>query len=250
MFCSYRKITHAIRRWMTSQVDRTTRCATAVVAVMLMLLGSNAHALIDVHVHATFPTSGFADGPVYGVSGPEVFDVTFRVDETAAVHYATGFEFVPGQFVMADDVYAIGYPAILGKTNFQFGSQAFTGLSMHNLAFALAQNSVVAAPMFLSDITPGSTPYIEVILAPSLSLGSYGWDNPVPGTLLPIFLTNEAQAYDGVRSAYGTVSVSITAVPEPGPAALLSLGLASLWVTGRASRRHRQMRRASSARAL
>lgn len=114
--------------------------------MLLALASPDAAALIRVSVHADFSASGFAQGPVYGRVGPEAFDVTFGVDETAAVHCAPGFEVLPGAVILGHDVYAIGYGAITQASNFSFGSQAFSGLSMHNLSFALIAGGLPVPP--------------------------------------------------------------------------------------------------------
>ncbi len=199
----------------------------ALLAAMLMTLGpGSAFAQILVTVHAEFPTSGFVEGPVFGVSGPEIFDVSFLVDETAAVFYPAGFEVVPGQFVLAHDVYAFGRNAIVGST-FRFGTQTFNEPYLHNLAFALLQDTMIAAPMFLSDIRPGSTPFIEVG-ALNVFLGSYDFGPFVSGTPRPVFLTNGAQVYDGIHNGYGSVTVQVSAVPLPAALPMLLGGLGLL----------------------
>lgn len=195
-------------------------------AVLLALASADASALIRVAVHAEFPAGGFADGPVWGTAGPASFDVHFDVNEAAATHYRAGFEVLPGAVVLGHDVYAIGYGAIVGASQFSFGNQSFAGTALHNLSFALINGGVLAAPMFLSSITPGSAALIEVGLAPGfLGLGSYDFSPFVPGTVQTAFLTNGATVWDGTAQGYGTVSVSISAIPEPGAAALLLLGL-------------------------
>jgi hypothetical protein len=202
--------------------------ACALAAAVLLACG-DASALIRVSVHADFPYSGFAQGPVYGSVGPQSFDVEFDLDETAAIHYAPGFEVVPGSVILGQDVYAFGHDAILRGSNFTFGTQTFSGLLLHTLSYALLAGGVIAAPMFLSDITPGSTPHIEAGLAPGFAgLGSYDFSPFVPGTLRAAFLTDQAEVWDGNASAFGTVSVRVSAVPEPPAAALLLLGLLPL----------------------
>ena len=202
-----------------------TRPSAWALAPLLASAMLSAEAEILVEVHAEFPTSGFAQGPVFGGLGPEIFDVVFHLDETAASFYPAGFEVAPGQFELAHDVYAFDRNAILGSS-FSFGSQGFTEPYLHNLSFALLQNGVIAAPMFLSDITPGSTPFIEVgTLGPFL--GGYDFGPFVPGQPRPVFLTNGAEAFDGVHAAFGTVAVRVSAVPLPASLpALLSGGVA------------------------
>lgn len=190
---------------------------------------ADASALIRVSVHAEFPASGFAQGPVYGSVGPQAFDLAFDIEEAAAIHYAAGFEVLPGSVILGHDVYAIGYGAIKRGSDFTFGTQAFTGLSLHNLSYALISGGVLAAPMFLSDITPGSTPHIEAGLAPNFAgLGSYDFSPFVPGTLQTAFLTDQAQMFDGTATAFGTVSVRVSSIPELSAATLLLLGLLPL----------------------
>lgn len=181
-------------------------------ALFLMLATNSVCAQILVEVHAEFPTSGFSEGPVFGVSGPEIFDVTFLVDESAAVHYSAGFEAAPGIF-LAHDVYGIGRDAIAGSS-FRFGNHTFTEPYLHNLSFALLEHGVISAPMFLSDIRPGSTPFIEVG-ALAVFLGSYDAAPFEPGDPVSVFLTNGASVYDGVHNAFGSVRVSVSAVPLP-----------------------------------
>ncbi len=196
-------------------------------AMMLMTLASGpVVAQILVKVHAEFPTSGFVEGPVFGVSGPEIFDVQFLVDESAAVFYPAGFEVVPGQFFLDHNVYAFGRDAILGST-FSFGTQVFTEPYLHNLSFALLQDGVIGAPMYLSDITPGSTPFIEVG-ALNVFLGGYDFWPFVFGTPRSVFLTNGAQVYDGIHNGYGSVSVQVSAVPVPAALPMLCGGLGLL----------------------
>lgn len=198
-------------------------------AMLLALASADAAALIRISVHAEFPTSGFTQGPVYASVGPQAFDVHFDVDETAAVHHAAGFEVLPGALILGHDVDAIDYGAIRRGSDFSFGTQAFSGMSLHNLSFALISGGVIAAPLFLSDVAIGSTPYIEAGLAPHFAgLGTYDFSPFVPGTLQTAFLTNRAEVFDGTASAFGTISVPVSAVPEPAAATLLLLGLLSL----------------------
>ena len=187
--------------------------------LLLATVAINASAEIIVTVHADFPSSGFASGPVFGTSGPVAFDVVFHVNEAAAVHYTAGFEAVPGAVVLAHDVYAFDRAAIAGST-FSFGNQTFSEPYLHNLSFALLAQGVISAPMFLSDITPGSTPFIEVG-ALNVFLGSYAFGPFVPGNLQTVSLTNGADVFDGVNQAFGTVRVSVAAVPIPPTLALL-----------------------------
>ena len=206
-----------------------TKVALFAPALLLALACSDASALIHVAVHADFPAAGFADGAVWGSNAAQAFDVSFVVDETAAVRHLAGFEVKPGAVVLGHDVYAFGYDAIVSASSFSFGNQVFNGMSMHNLSFALLDGGVIAAPLFLSAITPGAPAQIEVGLAPGFfGLGSYDFSPLVPGTLQTAFLTDVAQAWDGHAQAYGTVSVSISAVPEPAGAALLLSGLLTL----------------------
>ena len=177
-------------------------------------------------VHADFPSSGFASGPVFGTSGPVAFDVVFHVNEAAAVHYTAGFEAVPGAVVLAHDVYAFDRAAIAGST-FSFGNQTFSEPYLHNLSFALLAQGVISAPMFLSDITPGSTPFIEVG-ALNVFLGSYAFGPFVPGNLPTVSLTNGADVFDGVNQAFGTVRVRVAAVPIPLTLALVFGGGAAI----------------------
>ena len=211
----------------TSLTSRGRGPRWALLATMLTtLVPASAFAQILVKVHAEFPTSGFVEGPVFGVSGPEVFDVNFLVDESAAVFYPAGFEVAPGQFVLTHDVYAFGREAIEGST-FSFGTQTFTEPYLHNLSFALLQNGVIAAPLFLSAITPGSTPFIEVG-ALNVFLGAYDFGPFVFGTPRAVFLTNGAQVYDGFHNGYGSVSVQVSAVPVPAALPMLLGGLGLL----------------------
>jgi len=212
------------------------RAAAPAAALLLALACADASALVRVSVHADFPTGGFGAGPVYGSTGPQSFDVWFDVDETAAVHHAAGFEVRPGAVVLGHDVYSIGYDAIKAAGSFSFGTQSYDGMALHNLSFALLFGGVLAAPMFITDLQVGATPLIEVAVAPSADLGSYDFSPFVPGTLQTAFLTNGAQVWDGHASAFGTVSVQVSAVPEPTSAGLLVAGLAAVMAWRRGQR--------------
>ena len=211
--------------------DRLRTMAGFAGALILAAAAIDASAEIIVTVHADFPISGFPSGPVFGTSGPQAFDVIFHVDEAAAAHYPAGFEVVPGAVVLAHDVYAFDRTAILGSM-FSFGNQTFSEPYLHNLSFALLEHGVIAAPMFLSDITPGSTPFIEVG-ALNVFLGSYDSGPLVPGNPQTVFLTNGATTFDGFNQAFGTVRVSVSAVPIPTTLALL---LSAIGVIGRRGR--------------
>ncbi|UCV18030.1 hypothetical protein [Ferribacterium limneticum] len=190
----------------------------------------DASALVNVNVHAEFPASGFASGPVYGTSGLQTFDVVFQIDETLATHYSAGYALVPGSFELAHDVYAIGYEAIVSASSFGFGNQFFHGTDLNNLSFALLQGGNLNAPIFLTDLTPGTSPLIEVIVAPNAELGSYTFGPFVLGEPRAVSLTNEARIFDGVNIASGTVQVSISAVPEPQAGLMMALGLLPIWL--------------------
>ena len=86
---------------------------------------------------------------------------------------------------------------------------------------------MIAAPLFLSAITPGSTPFIEVG-ALNVFLGSYDFGPFVFGMPRDVFLTNGAQVYDGIHNGYGSVSVQVSAVPLPAALPLLFVGLGLL----------------------
>ena len=153
---------------------------TRIVALILLVASASATAGILVTVHAEFPASGFPDGPVRGTDGPVAFDVVFQLDETTAVRYPAGFEVDPGHFYLDHDIYAFNRPAIRGST-FTFGNKSYSEPYLHNLSFALLQNGIVSAPLFLSDITPGSAPFIEVGIL-DVFLGSYDFGPFVPGS--------------------------------------------------------------------
>lgn len=203
------------------------------VAALLAAASVDASALVNVNVHAEFPASGFASGPVYGTTGLQTFDVVFQIDETLATHYSAGYALVPGSFELAHDVYAIGYEAIVSASSFGFGNHVFNGTGLHNLSFALLQGGNLNAPIFLTDLTPGSSPFIEAIVAPNAELGSYTFGPFVLGAPRAVSLTNEARIFDGVNIASGTVQVSISAVPEPQAGLMMALGLLPVWLARR-----------------
>lgn len=239
---SHRYDGHAARRGAARVIAQAS-------AVLLALACVDASALIRVSVHVEFPASGFAQGPVYGSVARQAFDVAFDIDEAAAIHYAAGFEVLPGSFILGYDVYAIDYGAIKRGSDFSFGTQAFSGLSLHTLSYALISGGVMAAPMFLSDITPGSTPHIEAGLAPNFAgLGSYDFGPFVPGTLRTVFLTDQAEVFDGTASAFGTVSVRVESIPEPSASTLLLLGLLMSWTSGNLAGRSPWLRVVGNAR--
>jgi hypothetical protein len=200
------------------------------IAALLATASLDASALVNVNVHAEFPASGFASGPVYGTSGLQTFDVVFQIDETLATHYSAGYALVPGSFELAHDVYAIGYEAIVTASSFGFGNHVFNGTDLHNLSFALLMGSNLNAPIFLTDLTPGSSPMIEAIVAPNAELGSYTFGPFVLGTPRTVSLTNEARIFDGVNIASGIVQVTISAVPEPQAGLMMVLGLLPIWL--------------------
>ena len=57
--------------------QRLRSVARLIGALLLATVAINASAEIIVTVHADFPSSGFASGPVFGTSGPVAFDVVF-----------------------------------------------------------------------------------------------------------------------------------------------------------------------------
>lgn len=200
------------------------------VAALLAAASVDASALVNVNVHAEFPASGFTSGPVWGTTGQQTFDVVFQIDETLATHYSAGYSLVPGRFELAHDVYAVGYEAIVSASSFMFGNRVFNGADLHNLSFALLMGGNLNAPIFLTDLTPGSSPMIEAIVAPNAELGSYTFSPFVLGIPRAVSLTNEARIFDGVNIASGTVQVSVSAVPEPQAGLMLALGLLPIWL--------------------
>jgi hypothetical protein len=219
--------------------------APAVAAALLLALAcADASAVIRLSVQADFPASGFADGPVWGTSSAQSFQLDIDLDEAQAVHHAAGFEVLPGRLTLAHDVYAFSAASILRASSFSFGNQVFRGTSMHNLSFALLDGGLLAAPLFVSDIQPGATPLVELGLGPGfLGLGGYDATPFAPGVSLgTVFLTNQASAWDGSAQALGSVSAQVTAVPEPAAAALLLPGL--LVLAGLAGRRRPDQRAA------
>lgn len=206
------------------------------VAALLAAASVDASALVNVNVHAEFPASGFASGPVYGTTGLQTFEVVFQIDETMATHYSAGHALVPGSFELAHDVYAIGYEAIVTVSSFGFGNHFFHGTDLHNLSFALLMGGNLNAPIFLTDLTPGSSPMIEAIVAPNAELGSYTFSPFVLGVPRAVSLTNETRIFDGVNIASGTVQVSISAVSEPQAGLMLALGLLPVWLVRKGRR--------------
>lgn len=206
------------------------------VAALLAAASLDASALVNVNVHAEFPASGFASGPVYGTTGLQTFDVVFQIDETLATRYSAGYALVPGSFELAHDVYAIGYEAIVSASSFGFGNHFFHGTDLNNLSFALLLGSNLNAPIFLTDLTPGTSPMIEAIVAPNAELGSYTFSPFVLGAPRAVSLTNEARIFDGVNIASGTVQVSISAVPEPQAGLMMALGLLPIWLARKGRR--------------
>ena len=88
--------------------------------------------------------------------------------------------------------------------------------------------------MFLSDITLGSSPTIEIGIEPNFAgLGSYDFGAFVSGSPRPVFLTNDAEMYDGVNVAFGTVRVSVAAIPESDVAWLMGVGLLLVMFAGK-----------------
>lgn len=206
------------------------------VAALLAAASVDASALVNVNVHAEFPASGFASGPVYGTTGLQTFEVVFQIDETMATHYSAGHALVPGSFELAHDVYTIGYEAIVTVSSFGFGNHFFHGTDLHNLSFALLMGGNLNAPIFLTDLTPGSSPMIEAIVAPNAELGSYTFSPFVLGVPRAVSLTNEARIFDGVNIASGTVQVSVSAVPEPQAGLMMALGLLPVWLARKGRR--------------